>query len=113
MGSTTEDCLRIWDLLDSSEKEEWLSLGIQIAERTKIEEQPSKTCIFCPTEAAGVDAIVLHMTLAHNFSVADKEYCNNVEGLLDYLASKVKEKLLCLWCDEKKKAFFVMRRVLR
>lgn len=105
MDPPKEECLRVWDLLDSNGKEEWLALGIQIAERKKTVELPLITCLFCPTQADGLDSILLHMTVTHAFSIPDMEYCNNVEGLLDFLRNKVNERILCLWCDEKRKAF--------
>eukprot|EP01135_Chromosphaera_perkinsii_P004719 Nk52_evm30s294 gene=Nk52_evmTU30s294 len=62
-------------------------------------------CIFCSKKSASFDANLAHMTQAHSFFIPDVEYLVDAEGLIKYLGEKVSVGNLCLYCNEKGKAF--------
>lgn len=67
---------------------------------------PINSCLFCSHESKDLEANLEHMSISHSFFIPDVEYCTDIEGLLDYLGSKVGEGMMCLWCNEKGKAFY-------
>jgi len=52
-----------------------------------------------------------HMTTAHSFFMPDIEYLVDLEGLVAYLAEKISDGKLCLWCNEKTKSFYSIKSV--
>lgn len=62
-------------------------------------------CLFCSAPSSTVENNLKHMSSEHSFFVPDLEYLVDVEGLLTYLGEKVGCGFLCLWCNEKGKAF--------
>jgi len=62
-------------------------------------------CLFCSAPSSTVENNLKHMSSEHSFFVPDLEYLVDVEGLLTYLGEKVGCGYLCLWCNEKGKAF--------
>lgn len=62
-------------------------------------------CLFCTAPSSTVENNLKHMSSEHSFFVPDLEYLVDVEGLLTYLGEKVGCGFLCLWCNEKGKAF--------
>lgn len=65
-------------------------------------------CLFCLKDfgAAGdVGSCVEHMHRAHGFFVPDADYLSDVEGLLQYLGAKISDWHMCLYCDERGRAF--------
>lgn len=66
---------------------------------------PNVACLFCSSSASAVEENLKHMSSNHSFFVPDLEYLVDVEGLLTYLGEKVGCGFLCLWCNEKGKAF--------
>jgi len=66
---------------------------------------PTTDCLFCMHHSANIDNNVKHMVESHSFFLPDAEYITNLEGLLDYLAAKVGQGYMCLWCSERSKAF--------
>lgn len=62
-------------------------------------------CIFCTHHAEDFDALLTHMLKEHGFFVPDVEFLVNPEGLVAYLAEKVKLGQICLYCNGKGKAF--------
>jgi len=69
---------------------------------------PITNCLFCSTESSDVESNLEHMSVAHSFFIPDVEYCVDVEGLLEYLGSKVGEGMMCLWCNEKGRSFYTV-----
>jgi len=67
---------------------------------------PVTSCLFCSEGSGSVSANLEHMSMHHSFFIPDVEYCGDIEGLLDYLGSKVGEGMICLWCNEKGKSFY-------
>jgi len=66
---------------------------------------PNTSCLFCSASSSAVEENLKHMSSNHSFFVPDLEYLVDVDGLLTYLGEKVGCGFLCLWCNEKGKAF--------
>ncbi|RLN72442.1 hypothetical protein BBJ28_00010744 [Nothophytophthora sp. Chile5] len=62
-------------------------------------------CIFCLHHATDFDACLTHMLKEHGFFIPDVEFLVDAEGLIEYLAEKVKVGNYCLFCNGKGKAF--------
>lgn len=56
-------------------------------------------CIFCSFQGAQLDANLKHMLEAHGFFIPDQECVTDMEGLVRYLAQKVKCGHICLYCN--------------
>lgn len=83
---------------DDDDDDSWEEIeGIQI---------PPTSCLFCAVESGDIESNLEHMSVSHSFFIPDMEYCTDLEGLLDYLGSKVGEGMMCLWCNEKGKSFY-------
>lgn len=63
-------------------------------------------CLFCSNHSASLTKNVKHMTEAHSFFIPDIEYVVDMKGLLLYLGEKVCQGYMCLWCNDKGKAFY-------
>jgi len=70
---------------------------------------PITNCLFCEKESRDSEKNLTHMSTAHSFFIPDAEYCVDVEGLLEYLGSKVGEGMMCLWCNERGKSFYTLQ----
>jgi len=66
---------------------------------------PPASCLFCSADNDSVEANLSHMSAVHSFFVPDLEYLVDGEGLLTYLGEKVGCGFICLWCNDKGKAF--------
>ena len=66
---------------------------------------PEQDCLFCPHMSESLSANLEHMAHAHSFFVPDLDYVTDLPGLLQELCDKVSVKNMCLWCNEKGKAF--------
>jgi pre-60S factor REI1 len=62
-------------------------------------------CIFCSHQAKNFDQNVQHMLKEHGFFIPDAEFLIDPEGLVGYLAEKVKVGHFCLQCNGKGKIF--------
>ncbi|CAH0522740.1 unnamed protein product [Peronospora belbahrii] len=62
-------------------------------------------CIFCTYHAVDLNASLDHMLKEHGFFIPDVEFLVDVEGLIGYLAEKVKVGFYCLYCNGKGKVF--------
>ncbi|KAG7387398.1 hypothetical protein PHYPSEUDO_014161 [Phytophthora pseudosyringae] len=62
-------------------------------------------CIFCAHRAADFDSCLTHMLKEHGFFIPDVEFLVDLEGLISYLAEKVKVGFYCLYCNGKGKTF--------
>lgn len=62
-------------------------------------------CIFCAHKAEDFDANLSHMLKEHGFFIPDVEFLVDAEGLVGYLAEKVKLGNFCLYCNGKGKTF--------
>ncbi|KAG7377126.1 hypothetical protein PHYBOEH_001120 [Phytophthora boehmeriae] len=62
-------------------------------------------CIFCAHHAKDFESCLTHMLKEHGFFIPDLEYLVDAEGLVGYLAEKVKVGFYCLYCNGKGKTF--------
>ena len=86
------------NLEDSEDSEEWEEIeGTQI---------PVTDCLFCDRRSVDMLENVDHMSVVHSFFIPDFEYCVDIEGLLEYLGSKVGEGMVCLWCNDKGRQYY-------
>ncbi|KAL3831320.1 hypothetical protein ACJMK2_023087 [Sinanodonta woodiana] len=79
---------------DSESVESWEGEALGIEE-----------CLFCSYVSKTLEDNVKHMTTKHSFFLPDAEYIVDLEGLISYLGAKVGEGNMCLWCNERGKAF--------
>ncbi|CAC5406852.1 unnamed protein product [Mytilus coruscus] len=68
-------------------------------------------CLFCSHISSSLEANVNHMTKKHSFFLPDAGYIVDLEGLVVYLGEKVGVGHVCLWCNEKGKAFHSVQAV--
>uniref|UniRef100_A0A8D0H8Q6 Cytoplasmic 60S subunit biogenesis factor ZNF622 n=1 Tax=Sphenodon punctatus TaxID=8508 RepID=A0A8D0H8Q6_SPHPU len=68
-------------------------------------------CLFCPHHSSSLMKNVAHMTKMHSFFIPDIEYLVDLRGLIKYLGEKVGVGKICLWCNEKGKAFYLLEAV--
>lgn len=80
-----------WEELDSDEE--------------ILETIPLNECLFCSKQSANLEANLAHMSRSHSFFIPDVEYCIDVEGLLNYLGTKIASGHCCLWCSDNGKTF--------
>lgn len=55
-------------------------------------------CLFCLETSATLEENESHMQSQHSFFIAQKEYCTDLKGLLEYLQEKIEVGNLCLTC---------------
>jgi len=72
---------------------------------------PVTNCLFCHHESRDIESNLEHMSHSHSFFIPDMEYCMDIEGLMEYLGSKVGEGMMCLWCNEKGRQFYDVQAV--
>lgn len=70
-------------------------------------------CLFCLKKSMSTEKNVFHMSKSHGFFIPDITYLTDLEGLLNYLGEKVGMGNICLWCNEKGKAFYSVSAVLK
>ncbi|XP_064648367.1 cytoplasmic 60S subunit biogenesis factor ZNF622-like [Lineus longissimus] len=68
-------------------------------------------CLFCSHISDTMEDNIKHMTTAHSFFLPDVEYVADLEGLIGYLGEKVGVGNVCLWCNEKGRAFLTVKSV--
>ncbi|GJP33510.1 hypothetical protein CLOM_g18044 [Closterium sp. NIES-68] len=70
------------------------------------EEWDVSQCFFCDKKSkGGLDECVEHMHKHHGFFIPDMEFLTDLQGMLQYLAAKVTQGRMCLWCDDRSKQF--------
>lgn len=62
-------------------------------------------CLFCPILSESLDDNLKHMSIEHSFFVNDLEYCCDLEGLIEYLAEKIKIGYRCIFCADTKRGY--------
>ena len=60
---------------------------------------PVVTCLFCNKASEGLELNLKHMAERHGFFVPDIEFIKSFEAFMTYLHSKVRELLMCLYCN--------------
>ncbi|XP_011504926.1 PREDICTED: zinc finger protein 622 [Ceratosolen solmsi marchali] len=82
---------------DSVDSDEW----VEVIDNPVI----SNNCLFCSHHSKSWVRNLKHMTLEHSFFIPDPEYCIDIRGLLIYLGEKIFAGYMCIWCNNKGKAF--------
>ncbi|RLN50930.1 hypothetical protein BBJ29_009978, partial [Phytophthora kernoviae] len=92
---------------DSSEVKELTDeeLAKEIEEYKKQVPLEKEDCIFCAHHAKDFESCLTHMLKEHGFFIPDLEFLVDAEGLVGYLAEKVKVGFYCLYCNGKGKTF--------
>ena len=65
-------------------------------------EVPLNQCLFCNFVSEDVDASVVHMSNKHGMYIPEREYLEDLEGLLGYLYEKIHDIHECLYCGQVK-----------
>eukprot|EP00124_Ichthyophonus_hoferi_P002585 Ihof_evm5s181 gene=Ihof_evmTU5s181 len=104
------------DLPSPKAKKEAIEVEEAVDEDEEIEEVENfelgeTDCLFCPYQSADFEANLDHMSKKHSFFIPDYEYLMDVKGLINYLGKKIAEGHMCLYCNEKGKAFQSMEAV--
>ncbi|XP_039265403.2 cytoplasmic 60S subunit biogenesis factor ZNF622-like [Styela clava] len=89
------------------------SLSSDILTGLKQRQISSQECLFCLKSSKDIECNVLHMSKQHGFFIPDITFLTDLEGLLNYLGEKVGMGNICLWCNEKGKAFYSISSVLK
>ncbi|CAL8080792.1 unnamed protein product [Orchesella dallaii] len=103
LGTAKEADAEVMDLDEDDDDDSWEEI-----EGTPI---PVTSCLFCHYESGDIESNIEHMSSNHSFFIPDMEYCVDVEGLMEYLGSKVGEGMMCLWCNEKGRQFYNVQAV--
>ena len=74
--------------------------GKQAATEQKIVEH-SITCLFCNLESENIEINIKHMLQVHGFFIPNLEEIKDIDSMLKYLHKKVRELLLCLYCNNR------------
>lgn len=68
-------------------------------------------CLFCPHSSEDLEASLNHMSRVHGFFIPDLDYIVDVKGLVHYLGEKIGVGYMCLYCNDKGKAFHCVESV--
>lgn len=74
-------------------------------EDDEFEELDPSCCFMCDQEHDTIESCMVHMHKQHGFFIPDVEYLKDPTGLLKYLGCKVKRDLMCLYCNNGRRAF--------
>lgn len=115
-----------WEDVDEDDMEEECDDDVEIDEDADIESLSSEVlagmkqrnismneCLFCLRKAQNMASNIIHMSKQHGFFIPDVNFVTDLEGLLKYLGEKVGVGNVCLWCNEKGKAFYSISAVLK
>ncbi|CEG49636.1 cytoplasmic protein [Plasmopara halstedii] len=80
-------------------------LAEEIEEYKKHVPLEKEDCIFCSHHATDLNSSLTHMLKEHGFFIPDLDYLVDLEGLISYVAEKVKVGFYCLYCNGKGKSF--------
>ncbi|XP_066372770.1 cytoplasmic 60S subunit biogenesis factor REI1 homolog 1-like isoform X1 [Miscanthus floridulus] len=92
---STSNSMQATNAADSSRRDE---------EIEELELDPS-CCFMCDLKHGTVDECMVHLHRKHGFFVPDSEYLKDPGGLLAYVGLKVKRDFICLYCDDRRRAF--------
>ncbi|CAD6338523.1 unnamed protein product [Miscanthus lutarioriparius] len=73
-------------------------------EMEEVDLDPS-CCFMCDLKHGTVDDCMVHLHRKHGFFVPDSEYLKDSCGFLTYVGLKVKRDFICLYCDDRRRAF--------
>ncbi|KAI9306088.1 C2H2 type zinc-finger-domain-containing protein [Cunninghamella echinulata] len=77
----------------------------QIDEPTYAADHTLISCLFCHHQSNCFDSNLQHMILQHSFFLPDAEYLMDAPGLVSYLAEKVMQDHICLYCNDRGRAW--------
>jgi len=101
--------------VEEDDEEDEAEMEVEEVDSDEWEEDPIPItdCLFCSYHSKSLENNLVHMTNKHSFFLPDPEFLVNLEGLLEYLGAKVGQGFMCLWCNEKGKAFHSLDDVQR
>ncbi|XP_068197355.1 cytoplasmic 60S subunit biogenesis factor ZNF622 [Antennarius striatus] len=67
---------------------------------------PVTDCLFCPHHSRTLMKNLGHMTRVHSFFIPDVDFLVDLQGLIRHLGEKVGAGNVCLWCNERGRAFY-------
>jgi pre-60S factor REI1 len=73
-----------------------------VAKAPAVFEKNHKKCFFCEKVSRDLQENEEHMQNAHSFFIAQREFCKNPEGLIEYLQEKIEVGNMCITCENKK-----------
>ncbi|GMS89045.1 hypothetical protein PENTCL1PPCAC_11220, partial [Pristionchus entomophagus] len=85
---------------DNGEEEEGEDIDLN-----ETEALPISCCLFCHKESSSLESSLDHMKTRHDFSIPDKQFCIDEEGLMEYLCLKVGAGRMCVFCPERRAGF--------
>ncbi len=107
---------------DATEEEVQAAIDEKISRSKRID--PNTTCLFCISGGTGtgssagpshqathaaryssMDEVLAHMRSAHSFFIPERDYLEDLPGLLTYLADKISVGNICLYCNGKGRGF--------
>jgi pre-60S factor REI1 len=59
------------------------------------------TCLFCNAISETLDLNLKHMSETHGFFIPNIDLVNNLSSILEYLNKKVRELMICLYCNSR------------
>ncbi|KAJ1345608.1 hypothetical protein KIN20_000182 [Parelaphostrongylus tenuis] len=66
---------------------------------------PITSCLFCPQTKSSKEQISEHMEFHHGFTLPDRKYLVDEEGMLNYLGLKVGAGHCCIYCPDIRSRF--------
>ena len=81
------------DMEDEDDDDE--DLEIEEVDSDEWEDEPIDLleCLFCGFRSSSLEKNLRHMTIEHSFFLPDPEYISDLEGLIEYLAQKVRVQI--------------------
>lgn len=71
----------------------------------QVEYEPLLACLFCTTQSLSLDENLKHMMQSHGFFVPNVLYVNNIEAMMAYMQKKIREGMICLFCNNQGVSF--------
>ena len=78
---------------------------IVVEEECEPEPLEINECLFCSKKSEDMESSLTHMNKTHGFFIPDLDYIVDVEGLIGYLCEKVGVGCMCLYCNDRGKAY--------
>lgn len=78
---------------------------IVVEEECEPEPLEINECLFCSKKSDDMESSLIHMSKAHGFFIPDLDYIADIKGLISYLCEKVGVGCMCLYCNDRGKAF--------
>lgn len=82
-------------------------------EATEAKEVPLERCLFCNFDSPDIDTNVTHMEKIHGMFIPERQYLENLNGLLTALTEKIYKYHECLYCQKLKPTVFGLQTHMR